>query len=195
MAEEKKMVKTYNKGECMELEADDLTAIIDMTVTSLKKHGGRPCVYEKSKEGMEKFIANTIEYFNYVNDTNANPDLEKKIVPDIENWAVYMGLTRQGIFKMEKRSDEWDMIIKNAKNAIASCKKQLAMTYKTPPMIAVFDLVNNHGYVNSNEFHLVPEPPKARGSLTSEINLEKTIEDSGLVWDEELGEYVPQGGK
>lgn len=187
-----KIVRTKNKGECLALETNDLTAILDMTITSIKASKGRPSEYPDTHEGLEAFRQQTLEFFEHVNRINANPEIEKKLVPDIEAWAVYLGITRQTIHVYEKRSAEWRDTILVFKNAIASCKKQLAMTYKVPPMIAVFDLVNNHGYVNSNEFHLIPEKPRLNDNDREEIrlNLQKRLDESGLVWDADKGEYV-----
>lgn len=188
-----KVIKTYNKGECLQLETDDLTAILNMTIKSIEARGGRPANYENSAQGLEEFRKDTLNFFAYVNEVNANPEIERKLIPDIESWATFLGTTRVTILSYERRSTEWKGTIQTFKNAIAAAKKQLAMTYKIPPMVYVFDATNNHGYVNSNEFKLVPEQPKESASrLLNQENLQKQLEDSGLVWDEALQEYRPK---
>lgn len=176
-----------NKGKCAPLEKNDLTAILDMTITTSVQRLGRPSEYPNTKEGLQAFIDKTIDYFEYVKAVNENEELEQKLIPDIENWAVYLGITRQTIFTYEHRTPEWHDVIANFKNAISACKKQLAMTYKIPPMVAVFDLVNNHGYVNSNEFKLT-------ANVTNEHDtndIERQLIANGLVWNEETQEFEP----
>lgn len=196
MADKKnKIIKTYNKGECLQLETDDLTAILNMTIKSIEARGGRPAEYANSAQGLEEFRQTTLDFFAYVNEVNANPEIERKLIPDIESWATFLGVTRNTILSYEQRSLEWKSTIQTFKNAIAAAKKQLAMTYKIPPMVYVFDATNNHGYVNSNEFKLIPEQPKQNNNNVFDTeNLQKQLEDSGLVWDEELQEYRPKEG-
>lgn len=157
-------IKPYrNKGTCEPLETDDMTAIVGMVLDVAKKKRGRVSEYPDTPEGMERFIDTTIAFFEYVNAINSNPDMERKLIPDIENWAMYMGVTRVTLLTYEKRGTEWGQMIGFYKNAIAAVKKQLAMNYKIPPMVYVFDATNNHGYVNSNEFRLSVPTEDKRG--------------------------------
>ena len=184
---DKKEIKPYkNKGTCLPLETDDMTAILNMTIEKSIQRCGHPSTYPQTKQGLDSFINNTIDYFEYVNGINQNIDLERKLIPDIENWCVFLGITRQTLFNYEGRGGEWKDCIAYYKNAIASVKKQLAMNYKIPPMVYVFDATNNHHYVNSNEFKL---------NATTEIIdhrpniLEQEIQYRGLIWNEERQEF------
>lgn len=182
-------IKPYkNKGTCLPLETDDMTAILKMTIDKSVEHCGRPYHYAPTPQGLEQLIQNTIDYFEYVNSINANPELERKLIPDIENWCVFLGITRQTLFYYEKRGAEWFDCIQYYKNAISSVKKQLALNYKIPPMVYVFDATNNHGYVNSNEFKLTAQTE----SIDKDTNaLERKIAERGLVWNEDTKEFEP----
>ena len=52
----------------------------------------------------------------------------------------------------------------------------------------MFDLTNNHSYVNSSEFRIEPISDKVP---ERQITLEEQIQQAGLVWNDEKGEYVP----
>ena len=54
----------------------------------------------------------------------------------------------------KSRSEKWVTLIDQMKNGISACKKQLALNGQISPVMAIFDLTNNHGYVNSNEFKI-----------------------------------------
>ena len=184
---DKAEIKPYkNKGTCLPLDTDDMTAILTMTIAKSNERLGRPFHYPPSNQGLETFIQNTIDYFEYVNDINANPDLERKLIHDIENWCVLLGITRQTLFNYERRGPEWYDCIQYYKNAISSVKKQLALNYKIPPMVYVFDATNNHGYVNSNEFKLTAQTEYVEKDTNA---LEREIVERGLVWNEETKEF------
>lgn len=111
--------------------------------------------YPNDDVGFEAFRTNTISYLNYVQQVNASGNLDKQIIPDIEGWANFIGLTRRKINYMQKtRSEKWADLIDQMKNGISACKKQLALNGQISPVMAIFDLTNNHDYVNSNEFKI-----------------------------------------
>jgi len=184
-------VKKRPKYDCVPLETDDMTAILDMAITSMKSRNGRPCEYSNTEQGLEMFRENTMLFFDYVNEVNQNSELERKLIPDIEAWATYLGVTRATIFNYEKRGGEWAQTIQAFKNTMASIKKQLLFNYKIPPMVGVFDLTNNHGYVNSNEFKLTSTVEVS----THKNDLEKEIDEYGLVWDSEKEDFKPREGE
>lgn len=164
-----------------------LEAVLNMTIESLKI--GRPPTYPETEQGLEEFKRTTIDYFQYVKDTNASPDVDKKLVPDIEGWAVFTGLTRRTILTYEKqRGENWRNFIEQTKNAISACKKELAFHQQIPPVVAMFDLTNNHSYVNTSEFKIeaISDKPQEK-----QFSLEDQIQQSGLVWDEVQEKYVP----
>lgn len=188
---EGKKKKTNGSGTklCKPIETDDLTAILDMTIETSIARSGRTAVYPNTTAGLDDFIQTTIDYFSYVNAVNTNPDLERKLIPDIESWAVYCGVTRQTIWGYQKRGKEWREVIEFYKGAIMAAKKQLALNYKIPPAVFIFDACNNSdGYANTNEFKLT----EVRTETETEQNkVDKDIKAAGLVWDEELQILVP----
>lgn len=148
--------------------ADDLNAVLDMSIESIKL--GRPAKFEDSPEGLEDFKQASIDYLEFVRQTNNNPDNEHNLIPDVESWATYIGTTRNTILGYEKNRDEpWKEFIALIKGSITACKKQLAFRQKIPTVLALFDLTNNSGYVNSSEFKLEPgEQMYYRRILTAE---------------------------
>jgi len=188
---EGKKKKTKGSGTklCEKLETDDMTAILDMVIDTSIKRMGRPAEYPFTAAGLEAFTQSTIDYFEYVNSVNMNPDLERKLIPDVENWAMYLGITRRTLLTYERRGGEWQSRIEYFKNAIGAVKKQLAMTYKIPPMVYVFDATNNHGYVNSNEFKLTQGKTEEN---SGRANLEEQLKAAGVIWNDEKGEFEPR---
>ena len=96
------IVKTKNKGQCELAVGSDLEAISDIVRTALRNTKGRPAVFPNSEQGIQDFRTQSIAYFDYVAAVNAGRESEKAVVPDVENWATYLGLTRQSIFKYEQ---------------------------------------------------------------------------------------------
>ena len=187
---EGKKKKTSGSGTklCKPLETNDMTAILDMAIEQSTARMGRPAEYPHTKQGLESFIQKTIDYFEYVNAVNANPELEQKLIPDIENWAVYLGVTRVTIWSYQNRGGEWKSTIEYYKNVLGAIKKQLALNYKIPPMVYVFDATNNHNYVNSNEFKLTESKPET----DRKGNIDEQIKAAGLIWNDTLQAFEPR---
>lgn len=109
--------------------------------------------YPNDEIGYEAFKNNSISYLEYIRQVNASGNLKTQIIPDIEGWTNYIGITKKKLQYMEKsRSEKWASIIDRMKNGISACKKQLALNGQLPTVMAIFDLSNNHGYVNASEF-------------------------------------------
>ena len=159
--------KEYKRFTPTPIGADNtLEAVLNTTIESLKQ--GRPPVYPETEQGLEDFKQATIDYFQYVKDTNANPDIDKKLVPDIEGWAVFTSLTRRTILTYEKqRGENWRNFIEQVKNAIAACKKELAFHQQIPQVVFMFDACNNHGYTNTSEFKVEAISDKHQRVLTA----------------------------
>ena len=156
-----KIQTTYNKGSCIALEADDLTTVTRLVEDSLRRTKGKQAKYENSDRGLNLFMERATEFFSYINEVNGNPDLEKKLIPDIETLCCYLGITRKTLALYRKRNEQWEQAIDLVKDGIMACKKQLAQTHRMPPLIYIFDAVNNFGYHNATEFHLSTEPTEA----------------------------------
>lgn len=183
----------YAKGNFEVTEtANDLTAVVDDSIRSLqevKARGGRPAVYAPTKKGLQDFLEDCSEYFRRINSINQNPDMERLVVPDVEGLCAHLQITRQTLHNYAAtRSDDWHEAIELVRTCIASAKKQLANTYRIPPVFALFDLVNNHGYRNATEFKLTTEETPRQ---IEETKLANELEVQGLVWDESKQEFVP----
>lgn len=153
-------LQTYNKGSAEMLEPDDLTALTDLAVTSLKRHKGRIAKYTNDEDGLEKFVQKSAEFFEYCNRINAELEPQKRLIPDVESWCCYLGLTRTAIHEYSKRSQQWNETIEMIKGAILMGKKQLAMHNRIPSLVFLFDATNNHSYVSTSEFHLKADAPQ-----------------------------------
>lgn len=149
---------TYNKGSAELLEPDDLTALTQLAVSSLKEHGGHVAKYENSQAGLEQFVQKSVSFFEYCNEINASLEPQQRLIPDIESWCCFLGITRQTLMKYTKRNQQWSEAIEMIKEHIGMAKKQLGMRNRIPQMVLAFDLVNNHGYRNTNEFRITAEP-------------------------------------
>lgn len=168
-----------------------LDAVLNTTIESLKT--GRPPTYPDTPQGLEDFKQATIDYFQYVKDVNANPDIKKKLVPDIEGWAVFTSLTRRTILTYEKqRGEDWKNFIEQVKNAICAAKKELAFHSQIPQVVFMFDACNNHSYTNTSEYKIEAISDKAP---ERHITLEEQVQQAGLVWDEEKNEFIPDTNK
>lgn len=151
----------------VQIMPDDLNSVLDMSIRSIKL--GRPAKFPDTEQGLQDFKEASIDYLQYVRETNNSPENENHLVPDIESWATFLGTTRKTIAEYERnRSSEWQEFIGLIKGSITACKKQLAFRQKIPTVLALFDLTNNSGYVNSSEFRLQAEPLQTNKALTAE---------------------------
>ena len=89
MAEQKTQYK--RKGTCEPLATNDLSAILELVIRNIETNKGRQAVYPDTQQGLTAFCDATLNYFRYVNSINADEEVEKKIVPDVESWCVYLG--------------------------------------------------------------------------------------------------------
>ena len=179
--------------QAVQIEAGDMNASLDIIINTSVQNMGRPSEYPATAGGLESFIQNTIEYFEYVKTVNSEPNATDKnyIIPDVESWAIFLGISRQTLWTYSKRGGQWQEVINYYKDAIGMIKKQLALHFKVPPVFSIFDLVNNHGYLNSSEFKAIVEREDI-GNTSSK--LDEMVQKSGLIWDEKIGEYIPMRG-
>lgn len=152
-------------------DSDNISAVTNILLETIK--AGRPAAYEDNIEGLEAFKKSTISYLEYVRQTNAS-GIEKKVMVDIESWACFLGITRATIATYERtRGEYWQQFIAVVKNGIAAAKKEAAFHGQLQPMIAVFDLANNHNYKNTNEFKLETTPKEPERRILSADELPK----------------------
>lgn len=148
--------ENYGKPEEIAVSdnVDDLNTVLTMGIQSLKRGVQK---YPNTPEGLELLKQRTNDYFDYIVTANSRPNVEQRVYPDIEGLALFLGTTRKSLLDYSKRSPEWESAINLAKTVIFTAKKQLADNYKIPPVLQIFDACNNFGYINSSEYHLIPE--------------------------------------
>lgn len=87
------------------------------------------------------------EYFLDIYDRNQQG---LTIIPDIEDFCLFSGLSRPGFFSLCSGHDqEMAICANNIRNAIATCKKQMAFDGQIPPVVFAIDFNNNHDYVQA----------------------------------------------
>lgn len=145
----------------------EIKATLDASIRAFKQG---IVAYEDSQEGLKRFRKDSENYLTYVQATNESAATNGAggAIPDVEAWAAHLGITRMTINRYERRGGDWETTIANMKGIITACKKQLALAGKMPPVLAIFDLTNNSGYINSNEFKLVSETPSEPKQITQE---------------------------
>lgn len=146
------------KGYAPDLsDCNNISAVTQILLNTVK--AGRPPAYMETDQGLEEFRKKTLDYINHVQTINSGDDDSKKVIVDIESWACYLGITRATIATYERsRNSDWKQFIAVVKNGIAAVKKEAAFHGQMQPMIAVFDMANNHDYKNTNEFKLNVSP-------------------------------------
>lgn len=157
--------KTYKRqGYAPDLlESDNISVVTDILLETIRV--GRPAAFDDSIEGLNAFKQCTINYLEYVQRANESR-IKKKVMIDIESWACFLGITRATIATYERtRGEDWQQFIAVTKNGIAAAKKEAAFHGQLQPMIAVFDLANNHSYKNTNEFKLEVEKQESKHSM------------------------------
>jgi hypothetical protein len=186
----RQVMKTYNKGEYLETKGEDMADLDNMMLEAIKHCGGTPAKYADDAQGLELFKQRTLDYFQHIADTNEGKSADRALIPSVEMWASFMGLTRKTLALYAKRGGEWGQVIEFYKGVIVTYKGELAAHYKIPPMIHIFDMTNNYGYYNTSEYKLTAE------AITPEQkkrdDLEAEIRDSGLIWDSEKNEFVEE---
>ncbi len=153
--------KKYSKVDTESGGAADLEAILDVSIEQIEKRKlGRPPVYPDTDDGLIEFFEDTKKYFEYIRDSNEVN--EEKLIPDIEGWYSFLGITKQTVLNYERRNPLWQEAIEYVKQNILAAKKQLAFRFKIPPVVYLNDVSNNHGYLNTSEFRLEMNNNNAR---------------------------------
>lgn len=183
-------IAEYSKGNydvLVQGDTADLTAVNEMSISAmreLRKRGYQESKYPPDSQGLEAFYQRATEYFEEINKRNADPDMNRKIIGDVEGLCIFCGISRVTLkHYYDTRSDEWRTAIDFVKTAIASGKKQLALTYRIPPMFAVFDLINSHGYRNTSEFKVT-----ANAEQNANVYRGDSIEDIAMRHDIQMPE-------
>ncbi len=183
--------KNYKrKGYAPDLtDSDNVAAVTNILLETIK--AGRPATFPETRQGFEEFKKATIDYLEYVQRINES-GIEKKVMIDIEGWCTFLGIVRSTICNYERtRGEPWKQFIGLIKGGICAAKKEAAFHGQIQPMIAVFDLANNHSYKNTSEFKLEVEPKEVgHKELTMKEIQARLLEDEPkrelLTTDENL---------
>ena len=132
---------------------DDVQAVSEMCFRNVKRYHEQPFKYTPDKEGLERFMKNTEQYFAFIRQANEQTTDGKPIFADVESWCTSLGITRTTLHRYYwNRSKEWQSYIDFIKDVILSAKKNYMMNGRISPLVGIFDLTNNHGYYSTNEF-------------------------------------------
>ena len=174
----------------------DLADSLDLTISCLdefKRRGGVTAKYPPDDDGLQMFIDVTRDYFTTLRECNTSGE-DFKVVPDIESWCAFLGISRQTLMTYNRRGGAWSETIEYLKTCICSCKKSLADRGKIPPMVAIFDMINNHHYLNTSEFRIstqVEQSPMTITRTSEEIMAQydrNLLEEYGLIESEDNNE-------
>ena len=152
------------------MTGDDVSDILQLAIDTAQRQGVTR--YENTERGLEAFMQRSIQYFEFIKQQNETADSEgsARLIPSIESWSVFMGLSRMTILTYEKqRGDDWKDAIAYIKGAIQACRSQLADRGKIPVIAHIFSAVNSlSGYANTSEIKVTAIPETEEKRLTSE---------------------------
>lgn len=140
-------------------------AVINAAARNIKNYDvtkGHAPKYPNTEQGLQDFKADCEAYFKALGQINTGleADDQKPVKPTVEGLCTSLGLTRQGLHKVYyQRGGEWKALIDFVRENIAACKWQSINSGKTSPVVGIFDMVNNHNYLSTNEFKKAPEIP------------------------------------
>lgn len=114
---------------------------------------------------------------------------ERDLKPSVEGLALALGTSRQVLWNWEQDSNsKAGQIISRAKLLINALLTDFTLNGKINFAYSIWLQKNHFGYSDTKTVELVPK------SDPVSIPLEQQVEDAGLVWDDETGEFVPGKG-
>ena len=154
----------YPRKADVPINNDDLTAMLDMGLNVIRS-GRAGAKYENSEAGLESFKQQTEAYFEWIMQTNADAQDRGQaigVIPTVEGWATFLGLTRKTIIRYSsERSEAWFDYITFIKNQIVHIKTVLAEKGQINSLVYFFDCANNgDSYVQANAVRIEVERPK-----------------------------------
>ena len=161
-------------GVIDDTENGDLLAVAEIARAAVANwKPGQGEKYPNNEEGLQMFRAAVASYIDHVITVNSSADMPHKLQLDVEGMCCYTGISRFTLKKYLARGGDWAEFINLAKQAILSWKMQAGASYRVPPVLQIFDLCNNYGFVNSAEFKLnnadQDESEKERQQLETEL--------------------------
>ena len=154
-----------------------------------KQRRGHPPTYPATPEGLQMFQEAAEQYFQGLYDYNSELEEGRRgVLPDVEGLCISCGISRVTFMAYGKRGGEWGKFILFLRDCIAAARKQAASNYQSPVVFEIFNLKANFDYVERSELKLTTEP------ATTEEQLQDAIDEIGLRWNEQTGEYEPAEG-
>ena len=154
--------KKQNEKTYKPLEGTELIATYQLAINNMKRGSN-----QKKYTTAEQLAQAIIEYWEYLMEQNlkGNP-----LSPDVEGMATFIGVTRTTLLKYEKSDTPgFAEIVSQAKNDIASCKKQMGQQGLIPPIVMAMDFNNNHGYTQKQEVAVIANNPLGDKTPTQEL--------------------------
>ena len=156
--------------DVLPMTGDDVSDILQLAIDTAQKQGVTR--YENSERGLEAFRQRSLDYFQYIKEQNESADSASsaRVIPSIESWAVFMGMSRMALLTYEKqRGDAWRDVIGYFKNCIQACRSQLADRNRLPVVAYIFSSVNSYsGYSNTSEIKFSGIPEKEEMRISTE---------------------------
>lgn len=171
----KQEYKRFKKDvDYLPIDSNEMVTILEFSKL-VSKRNGRPPAFE-SKEELQEAIEG---YWDYLIKANKGGNA---LIPDVEGLGTFIGVCRDTLNEWERSNYKgFSDAVKSAKNAIAACKKQLALHGKIPPIVFATDFNNNHGYTQKQEVVLTPTNPLGEQKDIEEIR--QTYIDSVSIDD------------
>lgn len=143
-------LQSFGHGDVELITSDDSSnKIIDMIVRTIRRKGGKQAAFPETEKGFEDFKNATVAYLEEVKEYNTDDSHEQKMLVDIESWCVSIGISRATLSTYYRtRSETWKNFIDLVKNGIVAVKKHYASFGKMPPVLFIFDSINNFGYTD-----------------------------------------------
>lgn len=131
-----------------------------------------------SKREPEKVKERLDYYFQYCSDNG--------IKPSVESMSLCLGVSRQSLWEWENDTgSKSGQLVARAKELINGLLTTWTMNGKINAVYTIWLQKNNSGYSDSKVLEIKPQTELHTTSL------EEQIEEFGLVWDEQLEEYIP----
>lgn len=174
-------LQSFGHGDVEPITADDSSnQLIGMAIRTLKSgKGGSMGTYPNTEEGFDMFKAATVAYLEEVRQYNSDESHEQKMLLDIESWCITIGISRRTLCTYyAQRSQTWKDFIDLVKTGILATKKDFASRGKTPPILLIFDAVNNFSYRNTSDIRIETETTnKLYDGIMSTEEIRKRIEE------------------
>lgn len=114
---------------------------------------------------------------------------ERGLKPTVESMVLALGITRQAAWEWQQEGSEAGRLIERAKALINALLTQYAMDGKVAFPYVIWSQKNNFQYCDKVEVTAVP----GKEELETQNLLDK-LDSEGLVWDENLSEFIPEEG-